>query len=124
MIEKAYAAGPCSGHLTDIEHIVLCLQENRSFDHYFGTLSSVDGFDTPTPLFAQKGWNPQTQAVDPPALPCRIASIPPGGPTGLANASTTPITSGSRRICRGMAGPTTAGLRRKPEPGRRPIRPW
>ncbi|CLU71344.1 phospholipase C 3 plcC [Mycobacterium tuberculosis] len=50
VIEKAYGAGPCSGHLTDIEHIVLCLQENRSFDHYFGTLSAVDGFDTPTPL--------------------------------------------------------------------------
>lgn len=58
VIEKAYGAGPCSGHLTDIEHIVLCLQENRSFDHYFGTLSAVDGFDTPTPLFQQKGWNP------------------------------------------------------------------
>ncbi|GJO01961.1 hypothetical protein NJB1808e29_25070 [Mycobacterium marinum] len=62
VIEKAYAAGPCSGHLTDIEHIVLCLQENRSFDHYFGSLSSVDGFDTPTSLFQQKGWDPRTQS--------------------------------------------------------------
>ncbi|BEH79005.1 hypothetical protein YM3MPS_48080 [Mycobacterium pseudoshottsii] len=65
VIEKAYGAGPCSGHLTDIEHIVLLMQENRSFDHYFGTLSDVEGFDTPTPLFAQKGWNPRTQAPDP-----------------------------------------------------------
>jgi phospholipase C len=39
VIEKAYGAGPCSGHLTDIEHIVLLMQENRSFDHYFGMLS-------------------------------------------------------------------------------------
>ncbi|ORW06700.1 phospholipase [Mycobacterium lacus] len=65
VIEKAYGAGPCLGHLTDIEHFVLFMQENRSFDHYFGTLSGTDGFDTPSPLFAQKGWNPMTQAPDP-----------------------------------------------------------
>ncbi|MCV6987018.1 phospholipase C [Mycobacterium shinjukuense] len=65
LIEKAYGAGPCSGHLTDIEHFVLLMQENRSFDHYFGTLSGTDGFDTASPLFAQKGWNPMTQALDP-----------------------------------------------------------
>ncbi|WCS19598.1 twin-arginine translocation signal domain-containing protein [Mycobacterium marinum] len=39
VIEKAYGAGPCSGHLSDIEHFVFFLMENRSFDHYFGTLS-------------------------------------------------------------------------------------
>ncbi|QLL05077.1 phospholipase C [Mycobacterium vicinigordonae] len=65
VIETAYGAGPCSGHLADIEHIVLFMQENRSFDHYFGTLSGVDGFNTPSPLFQQKGWNPMTQAFDP-----------------------------------------------------------
>jgi phospholipase C len=64
VIEKAYGAGPCSGHLTDIEHFVLLMQENRSFDHYFGTLSGTDGFDTPSPAFQQKGWNPMTQALD------------------------------------------------------------
>ncbi len=67
IVEKAYGAGPCGGHLTDIEHIVLLMQENRSFDHYFGTLSNVRGFgDTSSPVvFSQKGWNPVTQAVDP-----------------------------------------------------------
>ena len=30
--------------LGDIEHIVILMQENRSFDHYFGTLSGVTGF--------------------------------------------------------------------------------
>lgn len=67
IIEKAYGAGPCPGHLTDIEHIVLLMQENRSFDHYFGTLSDTRGFDDTTPpvVFAQSGWNPMTQAVDP-----------------------------------------------------------
>lgn len=67
IIEKAYGAGPCSGHLNDIEHIVLLMQENRSFDHYFGTLSGTRGFQDPNALpgvFAQKGWNPATQAND------------------------------------------------------------
>ena len=65
VIEKAYGAGPCSGHLNDIEHFVLFMQENRSFDHYFGTLSGTDGFDSGSPLFAQRGWNPQTRKLDP-----------------------------------------------------------
>ncbi|EPQ71048.1 Phospholipase C 4 precursor [Mycobacterium marinum MB2] len=67
VIEKAYGAGPCSGHLTDIEHIVLLMQENRSFDHYFGTLSGVRGFDDTTDpaIFDQKGWDPRTQSIDP-----------------------------------------------------------
>lgn len=65
VIEKAYGAGPCSGHLTDIEHIVLLMQENRSYDHYFGTLSGTRGFDDPSPAFQQKGWNPATQQLDP-----------------------------------------------------------
>jgi phospholipase C len=65
VIEKAYGAGPCSGHLNDIEHFVLFMQENRSFDHYFGTLSGTNGFDSGSPLFAQKGWDPQTRKLDP-----------------------------------------------------------
>lgn len=65
VIEKAYGAGPCPGHLNDIEHIVLLMQENRSFDHYFGTLSSTHGFNDPSTKFQQPGWNPQTQALDP-----------------------------------------------------------
>lgn len=33
-----------SGTLNDIDHVVLMMQENRSFDHYFGTLRGVRGF--------------------------------------------------------------------------------
>ena len=65
VIEKAYGAGPCSGHLTDIEHFVFLMQENRSFDHYFGTLSGTNGFNTASPLCQQAGWNPKTQPLDP-----------------------------------------------------------
>jgi phospholipase C len=34
----------------DIKHVVLLMQENRSFDHYFGTLAGVRGFDDPNAM--------------------------------------------------------------------------
>jgi phospholipase C len=40
------AAAP--GRLTDIEHVVFLMQENRSFDHYFGTYRGVRGFGDTT----------------------------------------------------------------------------
>ncbi len=33
--------------LDQIEHVIILMQENRSFDHYFGTLPGVRGFDDP-----------------------------------------------------------------------------
>src|ERR1700722_15559337 len=30
-----------SGTIADVKHVVILMQENRSFDHYFGTLSGV-----------------------------------------------------------------------------------
>ena len=33
--------------LKDIKHIVLFMQENRAFDHYFGTMAGVRGFKDP-----------------------------------------------------------------------------
>jgi phospholipase C len=48
-LREALAAGPRAGSLRDIEHVVIHMQENRSFDHYFGTLAGVRGFgDTDT----------------------------------------------------------------------------
>jgi len=38
-----------TGTLRDVEHIVVLMQENRSFDHYFGTLRGVRGFGDPRP---------------------------------------------------------------------------
>lgn len=37
-------SGTVSGSLKDIKHVVLLVQENRSFDHYFGTMAGVRGF--------------------------------------------------------------------------------
>jgi len=36
-------AGP-TGTIRDVRHVVIFVQENRSFDHYFGTLRGVRGF--------------------------------------------------------------------------------
>jgi len=40
----AYSA---TGTLADVQHVVIFMQENRSFDHYFGTLAGVRGFNDP-----------------------------------------------------------------------------
>ncbi|HEY2167885.1 MAG TPA: alkaline phosphatase family protein [Jatrophihabitantaceae bacterium] len=61
VIERAYAADPAgTGSLGDIEHLVFLMQENRSFDHYFGTLSGVRGFDDASAAFRQVGYDPST----------------------------------------------------------------
>jgi len=36
-----------TGTINDVEHIVILMQENRSFDHYFGTLRGVRGYGDP-----------------------------------------------------------------------------
>jgi phospholipase C len=36
-----------TGSINDVEHVVVMMQENRSFDHYFGTLRGVRGFGDP-----------------------------------------------------------------------------
>ena len=33
-----------SGTISDVKHVVILMQENRSFDHYFGTLRGVRGY--------------------------------------------------------------------------------
>ena len=56
------AARAKRGKLTDIEHVVIVMQENRSFDHYFGTLRGVRGFNDHEnrDAFAQKDRNGKT----------------------------------------------------------------
>jgi phospholipase C len=53
----ALAAGPArAGALRDIDHVIVLMKENRSFDHYFGTYPGVRGFADPSArpgVFAQ-----------------------------------------------------------------------
>jgi phospholipase C len=47
-IQRALAIDPAPGStFMDAEHIVILMQENRSFDHAFGTLRGVRGFNDP-----------------------------------------------------------------------------
>ena len=48
------AAGK-TGTLQDLEHVVIFMQENRAFDHYFGSLRGVRGFSDPRPLMLPGG---------------------------------------------------------------------
>ena len=45
----ALPANRRTGTIMDVEHVVILMQENRSFDHYFGTLRGVRGFSDPGP---------------------------------------------------------------------------
>ncbi|MEU9732827.1 phosphocholine-specific phospholipase C [Streptomyces sp. NPDC048002] len=56
-IERAAAlpANHRTGSIEDVEHIVVLMQENRSFDHYFGKLRGVRGFGDPHPVTLDSG---------------------------------------------------------------------
>ncbi len=56
-IAKAVAirAQKKTGTIDDVKHVVILMQENRSFDHYFGTLRGVRGFSDPRPLSLPNG---------------------------------------------------------------------
>jgi phospholipase C len=45
--------GASCGKITDIDHVVIVIQENRSFDHYFGTYPGVRGFNDKSAAFQQ-----------------------------------------------------------------------
>ncbi|MFF4604999.1 phosphocholine-specific phospholipase C [Streptomyces sp. NPDC001339] len=58
----AIPAARRSGSIKDVEHIVVLMQENRSFDHYFGTMKGVRGFGDPRPVTLPSGksvWHQQ-----------------------------------------------------------------
>ncbi|MDQ4503071.1 phosphocholine-specific phospholipase C [Sinomonas sp. ASV322] len=50
-------ANRATGSLKDVEHVVIFMQENRSFDTYFGTLNGVRGFGDPHPAVLPSGKN-------------------------------------------------------------------
>ena len=58
-IRKALAipANVQTGTIQDVKHVVIFMQENRSFDHYFGTLRGVRGFGDPVPIPLPNGKN-------------------------------------------------------------------
>ena len=74
---RALAAGPSQGgSLRDIKHVVILMQENRSFDHYFGTLPNVRGFSDPDAIKLSTGksvfYQPDTANPDGYLLPFHL----------------------------------------------------
>ena len=43
-LQAAMAASKASTSLSSVKHVVILMQENRSFDHYYGTLQGVRGY--------------------------------------------------------------------------------
>src|SRR6201999_3813021 len=56
-IHRALAIEPkiVTGSIKDVKHIVVLMQENRSFDHYLGTLRGVRGFSDPRAVTLPSG---------------------------------------------------------------------
>ena len=75
-IERAWAidANSKTGTIKDVEHVVILMQENRSFDHYFGTMNGVRGFGDRFPIPASGGrtvfrqLNPKAKEGEPAAI--------------------------------------------------------
>jgi len=65
---RARAGSPC-----EIEHVVVLMQENRSFDHYFGTMPGVRGFADPS-VSKQIFYQPDSDNPDGYLLPFHIDS--------------------------------------------------
>jgi phospholipase C len=53
LIESALESEAAGSSLKDIEHVVILMQENRSFDHYYGVMSGVRGYSD-TDVLTQK----------------------------------------------------------------------
>jgi len=54
-LQAAAAAEPEEFDLSKVKHVVYVMQENRSFDHYFGTYPGARGFDDPDAMTLPNG---------------------------------------------------------------------
>eukprot|EP01035_Chromulina_nebulosa_P046953 gene46953-63615_t len=70
----AIPANNKTGTIMDVEHVVILMQENRSFDHYFGTLMGVRGFGDRFTIPLPKGMNvwQQSDSAGKPVLPYHL----------------------------------------------------
>jgi phospholipase C len=96
-IRKAFAqsAAVSTGTIQDVKHIVILMQENRAFDHYFGTMAGVRGFGDPFPqptVTGQPVWYQISNPSDPtsttlpfPILQTENWAFPPDLPHGFSD---------------------------------------
>ncbi|MGH7056719.1 MAG: phosphocholine-specific phospholipase C [Acetobacteraceae bacterium] len=74
----ALPAARRAGSIEDVEHIVVFMQENRSFDHYFGHLSGVRGVNDRHPVRRADGrpvwWQPRKANPAESVLPFHLST--------------------------------------------------
>lgn len=70
-----------TGTIDDVAHIVVLMQENRSFDHYFGTMPGVRGFADRFPIPVR----------DAPGLRRKTVWLQRGAPAPLPQGQTAPV---------------------------------
>src|SRR6202012_5380081 len=63
-LAKAATRSPREFDLSQVKHLVFQMQENRSFDHYFGAFPRARGFNDPTAIRLPNG-RPVFQQPDP-----------------------------------------------------------
>jgi len=76
-----------TGTLKDVEHVVILMQENRAFDHYFGTLRGVRGFGDPRPIKLPSGktvWEQPTKTGSAVVSPFHLDAAATGAQTMLS----------------------------------------
>ena len=100
-----------TGTIADVEHIVILMQENRSFDHYFGTLRGVRGFGDPRAVRLPSGDRSGISRTAPAARAAvpsrRRPNLGPAVPRGLA------ARLDDHARAPGTAASTTSGCRNK-----------
>jgi phospholipase C len=101
LVDAAYEASTTvPARMSDIEHVVILMQENRSFDHFFGTYPGVRGFGDrrvlrqpkrrDRPIWYQYGWGPgDSKANDRHfTLPFHLDTSDPAGDAGCVDSPT------------------------------------
>ena len=88
--------------IRDVEHIVVLMQENRSFDHYFGTMRGVRGFGDPHPATLSVRQDVCSTSPTARARYCRsIRTCPTCGPRVPRRTSTTAGNGGHEALDHG-----------------------
>ena len=91
------ASGPRHGDIRDIKHVVILMQENRSFDHYFGSLKGVRGFGDRATIMLPGGLPVWQQPTTAPGQPVTATQYPWRLSLRRRSAGTQPPSAGARR---------------------------
>ena len=60
-LSKALSISAAGRSLAAVRHVVVLMQENRSFDHYFGAMRGVRGFGDPRPILLDRVPKPRVR---------------------------------------------------------------